>query len=144
MVLSWNSDLSMMLFFPNSWGFVNVGHTQIIMAAPNTENFILRSQEIWSCSVSMCCSESTILADTQKEMDYAWLETFLHSYIIFSQFKEVRESSSMGKKEFPRLKRAPGTAFEGGIAELQTQGLLKDRNWSLKKKSGNICCGLHW
>lgn len=61
-------------------------------------------------------------------MDYTGLETFLHSYVIFSQVKEARESSSMGKQEFPRLKRAPGTAFEGSTAELQTQGLLKDRN----------------
>lgn len=33
----------------------------------------------------------------------------------------------MGKQELPKLNRALGTAFEGGIAELQTQELLKDR-----------------
>lgn len=77
-------------------------------------------------------------------MDYAWLETFLHSCVIFSQFKEARESSSTGKHEFPRLKRAPGTASEGGVAELQTQGLLKDSNWDLKKNLGTsavVCIG---
>lgn len=67
------------------------------------------------------------MADTEGD-GLCLIRNFLHSCVTFSQFKEARESSSMGKHEFPRLKRAPGTAFEGGIADLQTQGLLKDRN----------------
>lgn len=36
----------MMLFFPHSLGFANLGHTQVTNATPNLENFTVMESEL--------------------------------------------------------------------------------------------------
>lgn len=45
-VLSLKSDITVMLFFPNSLGFANLGHTQMTNADPDLENFIVMEPEL--------------------------------------------------------------------------------------------------
>lgn len=41
-------------FFPNSLGFVDLGHTQITKALPNLENFIVRESRDLKMLYSQC------------------------------------------------------------------------------------------
>lgn len=125
-------------FFPNSSGFVNLRHIQITRATPNLENFVVMESELWSCSV-FSVLEWIHHNSRHRGRWLRLIRNFLHSYVIFSRFKEARASSSMGKQEFPKLKRAPGIAFKGAKPEITEKQKLRS-----EEKSGNICCGLHW
>jgi len=50
----------------------------------------------------------------------------------------------VGKQQFPKLERAAGTAFEGGISSSASPGITGRRELESGEKSENVCSRLHW
>lgn len=118
---------------------MNKGRTQISNAAKNLENLI--SNQHFEGALYIQCAD--VIADTECSGSELCLIRSFSALLTFSLCEHTRESSYTEKHQFPKLRRAHGTALEGGIGTSVSPGITGRRDLGPGEKAENIRFCLH-
>lgn len=121
--------------------FMNKGHTKIASPAKKTWKISL---VISTLRVLSTFNVLMWTADTEGSGSELYLIRSFSALLTFSLCGHARESSYTEKQQFPKLRRAHGTALEGGIGTSVSPAITGRRDLGSGEIAENTCFCLHW